>query len=140
MALSSNQVRLVRDSFKQLMPKSDAVAEAFYNRLFELDPSLKTLFHTDMREQGSKLLEAIGIVVENLDRFPAVEQTVRNLAERHVGYGVKGGDYDVVGEALLWAIERTLAPNFSSETKDAWAATYLLLASSMKAATTSAPS
>lgn len=38
MALDSEQVKLVKDSFQRVKAKSDVVAEAFYNRLFELDP------------------------------------------------------------------------------------------------------
>jgi hemoglobin-like flavoprotein len=138
MALHSNQIKLVRDSFQLLRPQSDAVAEAFYNRLFELEPNLKLLFHGDMGEQGSKLMVAIGAVVENLDRFHEVEPTLQELAVRHVGYGVKIGDYEAVGGALLWAIERTLLPNFPPETKIAWAATYLSLSTVMKDAATAA--
>lgn len=79
-------------------------------------------------------MEAIGTVVENLDRFHEVEPAIQELAVRHVGYGVKIGDYEVVGNALLWALGRTLAPNFSAETRNAWAAVYLSLSTSMKAA------
>jgi hemoglobin-like flavoprotein len=134
MLLDSNQVRLVQDSFHRLRRDSDAFAEAFYNRLFELDPSLKLLFHGDMREQGFKLMEAIGTVVENLDRFHEVEPVLRELAVRHVGYGAKIADYDVVGDALLWTLERYLAPDFPAEIKNAWAAAYLALSTSMKTA------
>jgi nitric oxide dioxygenase len=138
MVLDSRQVKLVRDSFQLVQPRSDAVAKAFYTRLFELDPNLKPLFHGDMREQGSKLMEAIGTVVENLDRFHEVEPVLQELSVRHIAYGVKTADYDAVGDALLWAIERTLSPNFSTETKNAWAAIYLSLSTTMKAAASTA--
>lgn len=134
MALNSNQVRLVKDSFLRLRAKSDEVAEAFYNRLFELDPNLKLLFHSDMTEQGSKLMSVLEQVVSQLDSFDEIEPALQELARRHVTYGVKSYDYDVVGESLLWALEQHLKPSFSVETRKAWTSVYKALASSMKAA------
>jgi hemoglobin-like flavoprotein len=126
------QVALVQESFELVAPIAETAAELFYNRLFELDPSVKPLFKGDMTEQGKKLMAMIATAVKGLNNpeklIPAVEQLGRN----HVGYGVVPEHYDTVGAALIWTLEQGLGDAFTPEVKDAWIAVYTLLASVMK--------
>jgi hemoglobin-like flavoprotein len=55
------------------------------------------------------------------------------LGARHAGYGVKDQHYKVVGEALIWTLERGLADQFTPEVERAWVRVYLLLAATMQA-------
>ena len=57
--------------------------------------------------------------------------TVRELARRHVGYGVTAAHYAPVGAALLWTLEQGLGEAFTDEVHDAWAAAYGLLSAAM---------
>lgn len=77
-----------------------------------------------MEAQGCKLVAAIGFVVGALHRPERMLGTVRDLARRHVGYGVREGHYASVGAALLWTLEQGLGEGFTPETRDAWAAAY----------------
>jgi hemoglobin-like flavoprotein len=56
------------------------------------------------------------------------------LGRRHAGYGVKDEHYATVAAALLWALEQGLGARFTSDVRDAWAAAYGLLASTMQGA------
>jgi hemoglobin-like flavoprotein len=56
---------------------------------------------------------------------------LREMGRRHAGYGVEPEHYTTVGEALLWALEQALGDDFTSETKEAWAKAYDLIASTM---------
>jgi hemoglobin-like flavoprotein len=47
---------------------------------------------------------------------------------------VRDKDYDTVASALLWTLERGLGPAFDPATKQAWVATYTILAGVMKEA------
>ncbi len=49
--LGPKQKRLAQESFAKVEPIAEAAAELFYNKLFELDPGLKTLFQD--RHQGT---------------------------------------------------------------------------------------
>ena len=61
---------LVQRTWWQVAPNAAAVARLFYDRLFELDPSLRSLFeHSDMAEQGKKLTQMITVAVKSLDRL-----------------------------------------------------------------------
>lgn len=50
--MTAEQKRLVQASFAKVQPIADAAAAMFYARLFELDPSVRPLFKTDLTEQG----------------------------------------------------------------------------------------
>ncbi len=118
------QVSLVKSSFERAATQPAIVADLFYTRLFELEPKLRLLFKGDMVEQGRKLMQMIAIAVRSLD--------VQALGVRHAGYGVQDADYDTVGSALLWTLEEGLGADFTPATKEAWTATYTLLAGLMK--------
>src|SRR3954471_12171229 len=118
--MTPQQVTLVQSSWKQVHPIREQAAELFYGRLFELDPSLKALFKGDMKEQGRKLMAMIGTAVNGLSNIDALLPAVRDLGQRHIGYGVKQKDYDTVAGALLWTLEKGLGPAFTPDTKQAW--------------------
>ena len=126
------QKSLVRQTFAAVAPIADQAAAIFYSRLFELNPSLRSLFTIDMREQGKKLMQMIGFCLGKLDALDELVPTVRSLGARHVGYGVVESDYATVGAALLWTLEQGLGPAFTPEVKDAWAAVYGVLSETMR--------
>ena len=129
--MSPDQIALVQESFRQIVPMKDLAAKNFYDRLFELDPSLEPLFRTSPHEQGQKLMSALAAVVGGLDDWVRIEPVVRDLALRHVDYGVKSQHYHTVGEALLWTLEQGLGDTFTEEIKTAWATAYQALARTM---------
>lgn len=126
--------QLVQDSWSKIIPISDNAAELFYQRLFEMDPSLKSLFKSDMTEQGRKLMTMIKVAVNGLDNLDEIVEAARSLGKRHSTYGVKDEHYDTVATALLCTLERCLADAFTEETRSAWISTYTLLATTMKQA------
>jgi hemoglobin-like flavoprotein len=132
--MNADQIRLVQKTFDKVRPISDAAAELFYNHLFELNPSFKSLFKGDMKTQGKMLMQMIDYAVTGLDNPDTILPTIQDLGKRHVGYGVKEEYYDTVGEALLWTLEMGLVGDFTPEVKDAWAAAYKLLSDTMKSA------
>ncbi|MFL6333844.1 MAG: globin family protein [Pyrinomonadaceae bacterium] len=132
--MNEEQVTLVQESFKKVVPIADAAAALFYGRLFDLDPALESLFKGDIVEQGRKLMQMIGVAVKSLDRLEQVLPAVCALGARHAGYGVREKDYDTVGRALIWTLKKGLGDDFTPETEAAWAETYAALAGVMKSA------
>lgn len=129
------QISLVQNSWRQVLPIRDRAAALFYGRLFELDPGLRALFRPDMTQQGRKLTAMINVAINGLDDLSSLVPAVRDLGRRHVRYGVTEQHYSVVGAALLWTLQQGLGSAFTAEVHDAWAATYEVLASTMKQAT-----
>ena len=126
------QKTLVQDSFALVVPIADTAAELFYARLFELDPSLRSMFRGDMREQGRKLMQMLTVAVRGLDRLDAILPAVQALGRRHAAYGVRDEHFETVGAALLWTLEQGLGSAFTPEVAQAWASVYGVLASVMK--------
>jgi hemoglobin-like flavoprotein len=122
--MTPEQIDLVQSSFVRVAPIAETAAGLFYNRLFEIAPHTRSLFHNDMAEQGRKLMTTLGVVVNGLKNLDAIFPAVKALAVKHVGYGVKAADYQPVGEALIWTLEMGLGPAFTQEVKNAWLAAY----------------
>jgi len=133
--MTPDQIKLVQDSFREVVPIKAAAAALFYGKLFAIDGSLKALFHvSDMGKQGAKLMAALGFVVHGLSRAETMLPTVQDLARRHVGYGVEEHHYPIVGQALIETLEAGLGEAFTPPVREAWAAAYGLLAGVMIAA------
>lgn len=132
--MTPEQITLVKSSWQQVLPIQDTAANLFYNKLFELDPSLRNMFKGNMTEQGRKLMTMITMVVNSLDRLGQIMGAVEDLGRRHVDYGVKDHHYDTVGVALIWTLGQGLGSAFTAEVKDAWTGAYTTLATAMKQA------
>ena len=130
--MTNEQNHLIRQTFDLVAPMADSMAEVFYRRLFELDPSLRAMFPPVLVEQGRKLMQMLGAAIGMLDRPQQLIPVLESLGKRHAGYGVRDEHYDTVGEALLWTLERGLGPVFTPDVKAAWAALYGVVATTMK--------
>jgi hemoglobin-like flavoprotein len=130
--MSPTQIELVQTSFNDVKPVAAVAAELFYNRLFTLDPSLRPLFKGDMKRQGDLLMTMLAAAVRGLSNLEALAPVVRQMGARHAGYGVRAEHYQTVGAALLWTLEQGLGAKFTPAVREAWAATYELLAEVMQ--------
>jgi hemoglobin-like flavoprotein len=130
--LTLAQKTLVQDSFATIAPIADDAAALFYRRLFELDPSLETMFRGNMAEQRRKLMQMLTAAVKGLDHLEKLVPAVQDLGRRHATYGVTDDHYATVAAALLWTLEMGLGRAFTDDVRDAWVAVYGLLATTMK--------
>lgn len=132
--MTPEQVNLVKSTWAEVEPIANTAAAMFYGRLFELNPELRSLFKSDMTEQGKKLMQMIAVAVNNLHQLDQVLEPVQALGRRHVEYRVEDKDYDTVGSALLWTLEQGLGDQYTPDVEQAWTETYITLANVMKAA------
>ena len=132
--MTPEKIELVKSSWAKVAPISEQAAELFYGKLFELNPEFKSLFKSDMKEQGRKLMAMLNTAVNSLDKLETIVPAVQDMGRRHVGYGIKDEDYDTVGEALIWTLEQGLGEGFTPDVKEAWVDTYTLVATTMKTA------
>jgi hemoglobin-like flavoprotein len=124
----------VQRTFSIIAPIADHAAALFYSKLFELDPSLKSMFSADMNDQGKKLMKILGVAVSSLKNLEAIVPAVQDLGRRHVKYGVRPQHYNTVAEAILWMLAQTLGATFTPEIKQSWTEVYTVLADVMIAA------
>ena len=132
--MTLRQIELVQQSFRLVQPIIDDLAILFYERLFEIDPSLRHMFHRSRREQARLLAQTLSVVVKQIDHPSQLRRAVEALGQRHLGYGVRDEHYAIVGEALLWTLEKGLKNAFTSEVRDAWVVAYSWLAFTMQRA------
>ena len=99
-------------------PISEPAAVIFYDRLFEVAPSVKAMFPADMTEQRKKLMAMLAAVVSGLGNLESILPAASALAKRHVSYGAKPEHYPVVGGALLYTLEKGLGETWTPELED----------------------
>jgi hemoglobin-like flavoprotein len=136
--MTPEQKRLVQESFSRVLPIKDEAASLFYDRLFVLDPSLRTLFKGDIKRQGALLMAMINTAVTGLNRLDEIVPAVQQLGRRHADYGVRPEHYATVASALLWTLEQGLGEAWTPPVKEAWTACYGLLADVMQKAAAAA--
>ena len=129
--MTPEQIKAIQESFAKVVPISEQAAALFYGRLFEIAPSVKPLFRGDMTEQGRKLMATLAVVVNGLTNLETILPAASALAKRHVGYGVKPIHYPIVGEALLWTLQRGLGADWTPELAEAWTDAYGVLSDYM---------
>src|SRR4051794_6561847 len=130
--MTPQQVELVQRSWRAVAPVGDTAAELFYGKLFSLDPGLRGLFRTDLRDQGRSLTAMISVAVHGLARPEKILYAVEQLGRRHAAYGVQPRHYETVAVALLWMLEHVLGEAYTPEVREAWTVTYNLLAKAMR--------
>ena len=85
---------------------------------------------TEMDERRRKLMQMLAVAA--LDRLETLRPALEALGRRHVGYGVEGRHYGLVGEALLWTLEQGLGDGYTRSVRGAWTAAYSTLATIMR--------
>jgi hemoglobin-like flavoprotein len=109
-----DQIALVEQSFDQVKPIAPRAAAMFYERLFELDPSLRPLFRGDLARQGQMLMAMIAGAVNGLRNIPQLTPVLRQLGARHVAYGVEDAHY------ATWARRCSGPSSKVSATRSRW--------------------
>jgi hemoglobin-like flavoprotein len=122
---------LLRRTFEKLVPLPKRFGQAFYRRLFELDPNLRLLFRGDLDRQASMLAEALALGVLQLVDEQKVSGHIRALGARHARYGVVERHYELFGRALLDALAERLGDDFTPEIGAAWNEAWHLLSAAM---------
>ena len=131
MALSEDQIDLLRESLRVMHQRRDLVADIFYERLFEIDPGLRPLFVEDIETQTEKVLFAFGAVVAQIHDLDVCREMTDELARRHVDYGVRPTDYASVGAAVMQTLSEVFEDGFTPELSAAWREAYDCIADAM---------
>jgi nitric oxide dioxygenase len=129
--MTPEQINLVQQSFAKVAPVADQAAVLFYDRLFEVAPSVKAMFPADMTEQRKKLMATLAVVVNGLSSLESILPAASALATRHVTYGARPEHYPVVGSTLLWTLEKGLGEGWTPDVAAAWTAAYGVLSGFM---------
>ncbi len=130
--MTDAQITAVQSSFQRVLPNAEQVGLLFYERVFTLAPGTRALFDDDIEPQARRTMTALATAVDGLGRLDEVAPFLVRLGARHVRYGVRPEHFDVVGEALMWTLERGLGDALTAPVRDAWAAAWQLIAGAMQ--------
>jgi hemoglobin-like flavoprotein len=122
--LSTDEVERVRNSFDRVWAVSARTADLFYGRLFEIAPEVRPLFRHGMDEQKHKFMSTLAVIVGSLDDNSKLITLTEMLARQHDNYGVLPAHYVLVGEALLWSLERVLGEDWTPSVAASWSKAY----------------
>ncbi|MEL6660762.1 MAG: globin domain-containing protein [Bacteroidota bacterium] len=131
MSLSEEQLDILHESLIVVKNNKDLATSVFYEKLFEIDPTLRRLFPPDLTEQADKALFAFGAVAAQIQNVGTLGDLTRDLAVRHVNYGVLPQHYTQVGGAVLATIEVVFGDDITPAVTDAWRKAYDLIATAM---------
>ena len=126
-----DQIACIREAFDRLWPVNRRFADLFYARLFELDPTARTLFRGDLEGLKTKLLSMLATIVGAADRPEIFDSVVEDLGRRHALFGVTPAQYSAVGEALIWSLGEALGPALTRSRREAWSDFYKVVQLSM---------
>ena len=126
--MTTQQLQLVKQTWKLLREVDPVIlGDVFYGRLFLEYPALRSMFKGPMETQYQKFIDTLSIIVARIDRPESVMSEIDQLAERHIGYGVKPEHYGPVGEVLIWTLKTGLGTDWNAEVEAAWLACYQAL-------------
>ncbi|XP_042598692.1 neuroglobin [Cyprinus carpio] len=143
--LSEKDKGLIRDSWESLGKNKVPHGIVMFTRLFELDPALLTLFNystncgdapeclssPEFLEHVTKVMLVIDAAVSHLDDLHTLEDFLLNLGRKHQAVGVKTQSFTVVGESLLYMLQSSLGPAYTTPLRQAWLNMYSIVVSAM---------
>ena len=130
--LTVEQRRLIHVTYHHASQRSDEMMQVFFERLFELDPSLESLFNGSTNRMRDKFLQTIGTLVASVDMFDKALPSLRQIGMRHHGYQVHPEHYPLVKRALLYSLAHILEDGYTPEVEAAWDALYDVIARAVR--------
>ena len=94
--------------------------DCFYNRLFDVNPSARPLFKTNIQSQGRVLMGIISTALNQLRDPDSFTAMLINLAHVHSQRGVRGMQYGIIGDVLFWTLKHCLGEAYDEKTSHAW--------------------
>ena len=129
--MTPHQIALVTETLGGL--DLDLLAGDFYRRVFAASPATATMFTSDPAVQRARFATELATLVgsiQELDKFCA---SADGLGARHRGYGVRAGDYRLMGSALMETLAAALGDGWTADVEEAWTLAYNLIAETMMA-------
>ncbi|XP_052094964.1 neuroglobin-like [Mytilus californianus] len=126
----------IKETWNRFSEKQEDMYELgipMFEKLFELKPETKKLFHFDesnperwakVKAHVKLLFDTMGFSISMIDDQASVTPIIVDLGTRHFYYGVNQNFYLVFGECLVHAITKALGESFTEEDKTAFMTFY----------------
>lgn len=124
MALGESEIRILRETLPLVRKKLMPASTSFYETLFELAPELRGLFRSDLTGQGMRFMTTLATIVDLMEDPAGFSAGIDDLAQAHMGIGVRAAYFVPMRLALMVTMGETLGPGFTPEVRAAWGAAY----------------
>ncbi len=120
MQLTSNEIDIIKASFKIISENAANFASHFYDSLFELAPIVKPMFASERNVIELHFVEIMVTAVEKIESFDELEPSLLKLGAIHKQHKVIASQFDFVKTALILAIEHELREKCNNAVISAW--------------------
>jgi hemoglobin-like flavoprotein len=114
---------LVQSTIGVLVQHQKRFTNELYRRLFALAPGAQALFRSDMESQGMMLSHMLELLVYAMSRPETMTLGLRDLGQRHDGYGVVADYYPAFRQAFLESARVVLDEKYTLQVERAWSDT-----------------
>jgi nitric oxide dioxygenase len=131
MALTQQQIDIVKSTVPILQEHGATITTTFYRNIITEHPQLKNLFSVRNQATGaqqSALARAVLAYATYIDDLPKLTGAVERIAQKHASLFVLPEHYPIVGQFLVGAFAEVLGDGLTEEVKAAWIAAYGVLA------------
>lgn len=124
MTTSELDIVLVKKSFEDLRPYLEPTSLQFYEALFQRAPHLRSLFREDLKGQGMRFMNTLGLILANFENPNSSAVDYAELGRLHTTLGIRQKDFVPMEEALIETIKVRLGDQFSPELEASWRSAY----------------
>ena len=131
MALTPEQVQIVRSTVPVLQAHGNDITTHFYKTLLDEIPDLHNIFNTANQANGFQpraLAGSLYAYASHIDDLGALSPAVEKICQKHASLYVQPEHYKIVGEYLLRAMGDVLGAALTKDILNAWEAAYWQLA------------
>jgi hypothetical protein len=146
-----NDVSTSWDMLKGTPDSEKVVAETLFRKIIDLiffekkdstaesnipDKNNQNMMNPLFRIKSTMFVKMLDVVLQMLgpDLAP-VADTLQELGAKHLDYGVSPGDYDIVGDALFFTLEKHLGDKWNTTMEKSWRSVYSFISKAMVAGT-----
>lgn len=130
MALSYQQLKLVRGTIPLLQEHGEHIATVFYKTMLKEHPDLNNFFNAVNMKKGTQpraLCKLILAFASNISHISELVPMLERVAHKHTSLGIQPEHYDIVCKYLMRAFAAVLGPTMTSEVRLAWTKAYWML-------------
>ncbi|ULQ52950.1 hypothetical protein [Flavihumibacter fluvii] len=121
MQLSAEHIRSIRNTWKYFKHIDTSIlGDAFYTKLFNNNPLLKSEFRGDMFVYYKKLHDFLNLAIARIERSETIEPALLEIASHQQTEFFCDRYYDEIENALIWTLAKGMGPEWSADIEKAW--------------------
>lgn len=127
-------IERLKASYSVVRAHDQRLAQLFYERLFAAAPAVRHMFREDPGVQARKLMDALDVIVRNLEHPAQNAALLADLGRRHARYGATPEHYALVTELLASCMQEVLGSGAGDAVINEWRLALHLVGAQMIAA------